>query len=92
MIMDTKESWVEKATTDLLCVILPRPFKAMLRMLFLLSRVCSAGEEISGFAFEYSYAFWQVPLMHEEGKFYCATAKLDGKRRYLAYLSRAGQL
>ena len=72
MILDTKESWLKKVTTKTQRVILPRLLDAFLRMLFLLSLVCSAGEAISGIVLDYSDVFsaygipatsdtWRIP-------------------------------
>lgn len=86
MILDTKESGVEQITTKTQRVTLPRPFDAVLRMLGLLALcTAAAAEAISAFVLELRDAFWQIPLHPEEQSFYCATATLKGKRKYLGF-------
>ena len=72
-ILDTKESGVKWITAKTQRVILPRLMDAVLRMLYLLSLVCSAGESVSSFVLDFSDAFWQIPIARNERKFFCAT-------------------
>ena len=89
MILDTKESGVKLVTVKTQRVILPRSFAAVLRMLLLLSMLCSYMESVSEFVLDYSDAFWQIPVHKEERRFFCATAVLNGQRQYLVFLRAA---
>lgn len=46
-------------------------------------------DAVSAFALDYRDSCWQIPLRAEEQRFYCATAILKGKRKYLAFLRTA---
>ena len=48
----------------------------------------NAGQQpsVEAFVLDFTDAFWQVPVRPEEQRFYCATAKLDGEKLYLAFL------
>ena len=90
MILDTKESGVGRLSGKYQRVILPRLFDAIIRLLFLMS--CMEGEAthaVLAFVLDFTQAFWQIPIRPEERKYYCATAILRGKRRFLAYLRAA---
>ena len=52
----------------------------------LLSVVTSSGKSISGFVLDYSDAFWQVPLMEDEQKYFCASTTIKKKKKWLAFL------
>ena len=41
------------------------------------------------FVLDYTQAFWQMPIRPEERRYFCATAILRGRRRYLVYLRAA---
>ena len=71
-------------------VILPRLLDAVLRLLYLMSiAVLDPAKSITAFVLDFTQAFWQIPIAPEERKFFCAMAKLRGKRRYLAFLRAA---
>ena len=91
MILDTKESWVKHATWKAQRVILPRLYDAVLRLLSLMAVFYNSGlaPAVEAFVLDFTDAFWQVPVRPEEHRFYCATATLDGEKRYLAFLRAA---
>ena len=91
MILDTKESWVKHATWKTQRIILPRLFDAVLRLLALMALYFDAGTipTVASFVLDFTDAFWQMPLLPAEYRFYCATAKLKGVRQYIAFLRAA---
>jgi len=90
MILDTKESGVGALSGKHQRVMLPRLLDAVLRLLYLMSiAVLDPSKFITTFVLDYTQAFWQIPIAPEERKFFCATAKLRGKRRFLAFLRAA---
>ena len=88
MILDTKESWVKHATWKSQRVILPRLYDAVLRLLALMALYYKSGQlpSVEAFVLDFTDAFWQVPVRPEEHRFYCATAKLNGEKHYIAFL------
>ena len=79
MTLDTKESGVKRVKAKTQQAILPQLFDAALRLLLLLSQVNSASnQDVEAFAPDFSDAFWQMPIMPEEVRFFCATAILQG--------------
>jgi len=44
---------------------------------------------VNAFVLDFSDAYWQIPLRDDEMKYFCATAKIKGKRKYLAFLRAA---
>ena len=44
---------------------------------------------VNAFVLDFSDAYWQIPLRGDERKYFCATAKIKGKRKYLAFLRAA---
>ena len=91
MILDTKESWVKHATWKSQRVILPRLFDAVLRLLALMAVSFKAGlpPNVEAFVLDFTDAFWQIPLLPAEYRFYCAMAQLGGVRTYFAFLRAA---
>ena len=89
IILGTKQSGVKHITGKFQRVMLPMLFGAVLRMLLLLPQITSTTDAISAFVFDYKEAFWQVPIRPDERQYFCTTAKLRGKRRWLAYLGAA---
>ena len=90
LILDTKQSGVGSRAARYQRVILPRLFDAILRMLFLMSCMSGAPDEVLlAMVLDYTQAFWQVPIRPEERKFFCTSAWLRGKRRYIAFLRAA---
>ena len=91
MILDTKESWVKHATWKSQRVILPREFDAVLRLLALMAITFQLEQPpmVEAFVLDFTDAFWQIPLLASEYRFYCATAILRGKRAYIAFLRAA---
>jgi len=91
MILDTKESWVKHATWKAQRVILPRLFDAVLRLLALMAISFQLGlpPNVESFVLDFTDAFWQIPLLPSEYRFYCATAQLKGMRTYIAFLRAA---
>lgn len=86
MILGIKESGVKRITKTQR-VTLPRLFDAVLRMLGLLALCTTTDKDaISAFVLDFHDAFWQIPLHPDEQRFYCATAPLNGKRKYQAFL------
>ena len=51
--------------------------------------VGSPAETVYGFVLDYSDAFWQVPLRLDEQRYFCATATIRGKKRWIAFLRTA---
>ena len=47
------------------------------------------GTHLWAFVLDYTQAFWQMPIRPEERRYFCATAILRGRRRYLVYLRAA---
>ena len=89
MILDTKQSRVKHASTQSQRVTLPRPFDAILHLLYLMtiSMACaSAAEGLAAFVLDFSDAFWQVPLLQQEFKYYCATGLIRGLCKWIAFL------
>ena len=89
MILDTKQSKVKHASTQGQRVTLPRPFDAILHLLFLMtvSMACVGGADaLISFVLDFSDAFWQVPLLQQEFKYYCATGLIHGVRKWIAFL------
>ena len=82
MILDTKESWVKHVAWKSQRVILPRLFDAVLRLLALMAVSFEAGlpPNVEAFVLDFTDAFWQIPLLPAEYRFFCATAKLRGER------------
>ena len=70
-------------------VTLPRLFDVILGLLGLLAMVTSAETAVSGFVSDFSDAYWQMPLRDDERKFFCATAKIKNKRKFMAFLRAA---
>ena len=89
MILDTKESGVKRATTKTNRVSLPRLFEAILKCLILSTIVTTSSEEVGGFVLDYTEAFWQVPLRDEEQKYYCCTATIRRRKKWIVYLRAA---
>jgi hypothetical protein len=91
MIVDTKESWVKHATWKAQRVILPRLFDAVLRLLALMAISFEAGlpPSVEAFVLDFTDAFWQIPLLASEYRFFCAMAMLQGTRTYIAFLRAA---
>ena len=85
-ILDTKESGVKGITAKTQRVIFARPLDAVLRMLFLLALATSATVSVSSFVLDFKYAFWQMLIRKEERRFFCATAIIKGRRKFLAFL------
>lgn len=88
-ILDTKQSGVKRMTAKSERVTLPRLFDAILRLLFLLAAVCTPDALVNAFVLDFFDAYWQIPLREDERKYFCATAKIIGKRKYLAFLQAA---
>jgi hypothetical protein len=89
MILDTKQSRVKRATTQSQRVTLPRPFDAILHLLFLMtiSMACAGGADgLIAFVLDFSDAFWQIPLLQAELRYYCATGLIHGIRKWIAFL------
>ena len=89
MILYTKQSGVNRITSKFQRVMLPRLVDAVPRMLLPWSQITSTTAAISAFVFDYKEAVSQLPIRPDEGQYFCATAKLRGKRRWLAYLRAA---
>ena len=92
-IVDTKESGVKWITAKTQRVILPRLFDAVLTLLMLLAINTDAGctaATVGAFVLDFSEAFWQIPICREEQRFFCATATVKGRRKYVAF-KRAAQ-
>ena len=89
MILDTKASGIKYVTGKSQRVILPRLFDAVLRLLCLLSLAASAGGDISAFVFDFSDAFWQIPIAADELRFFCVTSLIKSIRKYMAFLRAA---
>lgn len=90
MILDTKQSGVKKITGKFQRLTLPRLFDTVIWLLLLTSFVTkTAAEAVSASVLDYTDGFWQVPVRPDERKYFCATAILRGKRRYLAYMHAA---
>ena len=54
------------------------------------SAYCSGvHQEVGSFVLDYSDAFWQTPIGEEELRFFCATAIIQRKRKYMAFLRAA---
>ena len=71
-------------------VTLPRLFAAVIWLLLLTSFVTdTAAGAVSAFLLDYTEAFWQMPIRPDEHKYFCATAILRGKRRYLSCMRTA---
>ena len=85
-ILDTKQSGVKRMTTKTERITLPRLFDAVLRLLFLMASVTTPEVAVNAFVLDFSDAYWQMPLRDDERKYFCATAKIKGKRKYLAFL------
>ena len=68
---------------------LPRIFEAILKCLILLTMVNSPAEAVNGFVLDYTDAFWQVPLRDDEQKYFCASATIKNKKRWIAFLRTA---
>ena len=89
MILDTKQSKVQLASTQSQRVTLPRPFDAILHLLYLMTHSMAgvgAADGLVSFVLDFSDAFWQVPLLHQEVKYYCATGLIRGIRKWIAFL------
>ena len=84
-------SWVKHATWKTQRVILPRLFDAVLRLLALMAINYELGlpAAVESFVLDFTDAFWQIPLLPSEQRFYCATAQLNGARTYVAFLRAA---
>ena len=93
-ILDTKESGVKWITSKTQRVTLSRLLDAVLRMLFLLAISTDKGDTVKAFVLNFPDAFWQMPVCPSDRRFFCATAKIKGKRKYLALceLLRAVQM
>ena len=89
-ILDTKQSGVKRMTAKTERVTLPRLFDAILRLLFLLASVTTPEIAVNVFVLDFSDAYWQMPLRDDKRKYSCATAKIKGRRKYLAF-PRAAQ-
>ena len=85
-ILDTKQSGVKKMTTKTERITLPRLFDAILRLLCPMAAVVSPDVAVNAFVLDFSDASWQLPLRDDERKYFCATAKIKGKRKYLSFL------
>ena len=85
-ILDTKQSGVKKMTATSERVTLPRLFDAILRLLFLTAAVATPEVAVNAFVLDFSDAYWQIPLRDDERKYFCATAKIKGKRKYFVFL------
>ena len=93
MILDTSQSKVKRASTQSQRVTLPRPFDAILHLLYLmtLSMAClGAADCLVSFVLDFSDAFWQTPLSPAEQKHFCATGLINGQRKWIAF-QRAAQ-
>ena len=66
-------------------VTLPRLFGAILQLLFLLAAVSKPDAAVQAFVLDFSDAYWQIPLRDNERKYFCATARIKGRRKYLAF-------
>ena len=87
MILHSKQSGIGKVTGKYQRVTLPRMFDAIIRLLLLMSNMpADCSKVLKAFVLDYTQAFWQIPICPEERKYFCATAILRGKRRYLAFL------
>ena len=90
MILDTKESGVKLVTSQTQRVILPRLFDAILQLLFLMTCMTyGMAEGLAAFVLDFSDAFWQIPILQEEQKFFCASGLIGGKRKWIAFLRAA---
>jgi len=85
-ILDTKQSGIKKMTTKTERITLPRLFDAILRLLFLMAAMNTPDVAVNAFVLDFSDAYWQLPLRDDERKYFCATAKIRGKRKYLSFL------
>ena len=85
-ILDTKWSGVKRMTAKAERVTLPPLFDAILRLLFLLAAVSTPDAAVQAFVLGFSVAYWQIPLRDDERKYFCATARIKGRRKYLAFL------
>ena len=85
-ILDTKQSGVKRMTAETEWVTVPPLFDAILRLLFLISAVCTPEASVNAFVLDFSDAYWQIPLRDDERKFFCATASIKGKRNFIAFL------
>ena len=71
-------------------MIPPRLFDAILRMLFLMSCMTGAANEIIlAMVLDYTQAFWQVLIRPKERKCFCTSLLMREKRRYIAFLRAA---
>ena len=90
MILDTKESGVKRITGKFQRVTLPRLLEGVLQLLLMLSYVTTtAAEATAAFVLDFTEAFWQMRIHPSERRYYCATAILRGRRRYLVFLRAA---
>jgi len=85
-ILDTKQSGIKKMTAKTERITLPRLFDAILRLLCLMAAVVTPDVAVNAFVLDFSDAYWQLPLRDDERKYFCATAKIRGKRKYLSFL------
>ena len=65
---------------------MPRLFDAILRLLYLMAAVTTSDVAVNAFVLDFPDAYWQLPLRDDEQNNFCATAKIRGKRKYLAFL------
>jgi hypothetical protein len=70
---------------------MPRLFDAVLRLLALMALYYPSGTvpAVESFVLDFTDAFWQIPLLPAEYRFYCAMAQLKGVRHYIAFLRAA---
>ena len=45
---------------------------------------CTAST-VGAFVLDFSEAFWQIPIHPLERRFFCASTKIDGQRKYIAF-------
>ena len=81
-ILDAKQSCVKRMTAKVERVTLPRLFDAILRLLVLLGTVTSPDAAAKVCVLGFTDAYWQIPLRDDERMFFCATAKIRGRRKY----------
>ena len=90
LILDTKESGIKRITAKTQRVILPRLMDAIMILLAMLSLCTQAGAQISAFVLDFSNAFWQIPIRHDERRFFCCQTIIGGERKFLSF-NRAAQ-